>query len=113
MQRGCLGVEPFRLADPSKPTRLSFEPVDRETFPALDLAYRVGRLGSTFPAVMNAANEVAVMAFLDGKIPLTRVSEVAAAVVKEHEPAPVVSVVNLERADAWARQRAAEVAAER
>src|SRR6266568_956914 len=107
------GVEPFRLADPSKPTRLAFEPVDRETFPALDLAYRVGRLGSTFPAVMNAANEVAVMAFLDGKIPLTRVSEVAAVVVEEHEPAAVVSVVSLDRADAWARQRAAEVAAER
>src|SRR6266581_1648344 len=107
------GVEPFRLADPSKPTRLAFEPVDRETFPALDLAYRVGRLGSTFPAVMNAANEVAVMAFLDGKIPLTRVSEVAAVVVEEHEPAAVVSVVGLYREDAWARQRAAEVAAER
>jgi 1-deoxy-D-xylulose-5-phosphate reductoisomerase len=106
------GVKPFRLADPAKPTRLTFEPVDRETFPALDLAYRVGRLGSTFPAVMNAANEVAVMAFLDGKIPLTRVSEVAAVVVEEHEPATVVSVVGLHRADSWARQRAAEVAAE-
>ena len=45
-----------------------------------DLAYRVGRLGSTFPAVMNAANEVAVMAFLDGKIPLTRLSGLGAPV---------------------------------
>ena len=51
---------------------LTFEPVDREAFPAVDLAYRVGGLGLTFPAVMNAANEVAVMAFLEGKIPLTR-----------------------------------------
>ncbi len=106
------GVEPFRLADPSKPARLTFEPVDREAFPLLDLAYRVGRLGSTFPAVMNAANEVAVMAFLDGKIPLTRIGEVVAAVVGEHEPAAVVSVVSLDRADSWARQRAAEVVAE-
>jgi 1-deoxy-D-xylulose-5-phosphate reductoisomerase len=105
------GVERFRLADPTKPIRLTFEPVDRDAFPALDLAYRVGRLGSTFPAVMNAANEVAVMAFLDGRIPLTRVSEVVAAVVEEHEPATVVSVVHLQRADSWARQRAAEVAA--
>ena len=47
---------------------LTFEPVDREAFPAVDLAYRVGGLGSTFPAVMNASNEVAVMAFLEGKI---------------------------------------------
>jgi 1-deoxy-D-xylulose-5-phosphate reductoisomerase len=107
------GVEPFRLADPSKPARLTFEPVDREAFPLLDLAYRVGRLGSTYPAVMNAANEVAVLAFLDGKIPLTRIGEVVAVVVDEHQPAAVVSVVSLDRADSWARQRAAEIVAER
>ena len=75
-----------------------------------DLAYRVGELGLTFPAVMSAANEVAVMAFLEGKIPLTGIVEVVAAVVDEREvPSPVVSVVSLERADAWARRRAAEI----
>ena len=58
-------VEPVPLTD--RP--LTFEPVDREAFPAVDLAYRVGGLGLTFPAVMNAANEVAVMAFLEGKDP--------------------------------------------
>jgi 1-deoxy-D-xylulose-5-phosphate reductoisomerase len=84
--------------------------VDREAFPAIDLAYRVGELGLTFPAVMSAANEVAVMAFLEGKIPLTRIVEVVTAVVDEHEaPSSVVSVVNLERADTWARRRAAEI----
>jgi 1-deoxy-D-xylulose-5-phosphate reductoisomerase len=89
---------------------LTFEPVDREAFQAVDLAYRVGELGLTFPAVMSAANEVAVMAFLEGKIPLTRIVEVVQAVVDEHEaPASVVSLVNLERADAWARRRAAEI----
>jgi 1-deoxy-D-xylulose-5-phosphate reductoisomerase len=89
---------------------LTFEPVDREAFPAIDLAYRVGGLGLTFPAVMSAANEVAVMAFLEGKIALTRIVEVVQAVVDEHEaPSSVVSVVNLERADAWARARAAEI----
>jgi 1-deoxy-D-xylulose-5-phosphate reductoisomerase len=89
---------------------LTFEPVDHEAFPAIDLAYRVGALGLTFPAAMNAANEVAVMAFLEGKIPLTRIVEVVQAVVDEHEPpSSVVSVVNLERADAWARTRAAEI----
>ena len=100
------GVGPVPLAD----SRLSFEPVDREAFPAIDLAYRVGELGLTFPAVMSAANEVAVMAFLEGKIPLTRIVEVVTAVVDEHEaPSSVVSVVNLERADTWARRRAAEI----
>jgi 1-deoxy-D-xylulose-5-phosphate reductoisomerase len=89
---------------------LTFEPVDREAFPALDLAYRVGGLGLTFPAVMNAANEVAVMAFLEGKIALTRIVEIVQAAVDEHEPSGVLSIVQIERADAWARQRAAELA---
>jgi 1-deoxy-D-xylulose-5-phosphate reductoisomerase len=92
---------------------LTFEPVDREAFPAIDLAYRVGGLGLTFPAAMNAANEVAVMAFLDGKIPLTRVVEIVQTVVDEHEPASVVSLVHIERADAWARRRASEIIEER
>ena len=103
------GVEPVPLTD--RP--LTFEPVDREAFPAVDLAYRVGGLGLTFPAVMNAANEVAVMAFLQSKIALTRIVEIVQTVVDEHEPASVVSVVNIERADRWARQRAAEIVEER
>jgi 1-deoxy-D-xylulose-5-phosphate reductoisomerase len=100
------GIGPVPLAD----RNLTFEPVDREAFPAIDLAYRVGELGLTFPAVMSAANEVVVMAFLEGKIPLTRIVEIVTSVVDEHEPpSSVVSVVNLERADAWARRRAAEI----
>jgi 1-deoxy-D-xylulose-5-phosphate reductoisomerase len=100
------GIAPVPLAD----KRLTFEPVDREAFPAVDLAYRVGQLGLTFPAVMSAANEVAVIAFLEGKIPLTRIVEIVQGVVDEHEaPASVLSVVNLERADTWARRRAAEI----
>jgi 1-deoxy-D-xylulose-5-phosphate reductoisomerase len=88
---------------------LTFEPVDHEAFPAVDLAYRVGGLGLTFPAVMNAANEVAVMAFLEGKIPLPRIVEIVQAIVDEHEPPSVVSVVHIERADIWARRRTAEI----
>jgi 1-deoxy-D-xylulose-5-phosphate reductoisomerase len=108
-ERLSTGVEPVPLTDRS----LTFEPVDHEAFPAIDLAYRVGGLGLTFPAVMNAANEVAVMAFLEGKIPLTRVVEVSQTIVDEHEPASVVSIVNIERADGWARKRAAEIIEER
>jgi 1-deoxy-D-xylulose-5-phosphate reductoisomerase len=88
---------------------LTFEPVDHEAFPSVDLAYRVGGLGLTFPAVMNAANEVAVMAFLEGKIPLPRIVEIVHAIVDEHEPPSVVSVVHIERADTWARRRTAEI----
>jgi 1-deoxy-D-xylulose-5-phosphate reductoisomerase len=93
--------------------RLTFEAVDREAFPALDLAYRAGRAGFTFPAVMNAANEVAVHAFLEGRLRLTDVPDVVEAILDEHEPAPVVSAVSLERADAWARTRAEQFVAER
>ncbi len=89
--------------------RLTFEPLDREAFPAVDLAYRAGRLGLTYPAVLNAANEVAVMAFLEGKVRLIHISEVVGAVLDEHEGAGVVSEVTLQRADGWARARAAEI----
>jgi 1-deoxy-D-xylulose-5-phosphate reductoisomerase len=100
------GIEPLDLAATG---RLTFEPVDRTAFPALDLAYRAGAMGGTYPAVMNAANEVAVSAFLDGAVRLTDIPDVAARVVDEHQPASVVSVVSLERADGWARQRATEL----
>jgi 1-deoxy-D-xylulose-5-phosphate reductoisomerase len=103
------GVAPVPLTD--RP--ITFEPVDREAFPAVDLAYRVGGLGLTFPAVMNAANEVAVMAFLEGKIPLTRIVEVVQNVVDEHDPVGILSIVNIERADGWARGRAAEIIEDR
>jgi 1-deoxy-D-xylulose-5-phosphate reductoisomerase len=99
------GVTPLPLTE----TPLTFEPVDHEAFPAVDLAYRVGGLGLTFPAVMNAANEVAVMAFLEGKIPLPRIVEIVQSIVDEHEPPSVVSVVHIERADAWARRRTVEI----
>jgi 1-deoxy-D-xylulose-5-phosphate reductoisomerase len=99
----------IRALDLTQVGSLTFEALDRETFPAVDLAYRAGRLGATFPAVMNAANEVAVVSFLDGRIPLTAIPEIAARVMEEHEPAKVVSLVTLERADAWARGRTAEL----
>jgi len=100
------GIRPLDL---TQARSLTFEPLDREAFPAVDLAYRAGRMGATFPAVMNAANEVAVMAFLEGRLALTGIPEIAARVIEEHEPASVVSLVTLERADAWARHLAAEL----
>lgn len=103
------GIGPVPFADPG--SNLTFEPLDREVFPAVDLAYRVGEMGATFPAVVNAANEVAVAAFLEGRIPLTEIVEVVSALVDEHDAPSVVSVVNLERADAWARGRATEIIA--
>jgi 1-deoxy-D-xylulose-5-phosphate reductoisomerase len=100
------GIRPLDLTEARS---LTFEPLDREAFPAVDLAYRAGRMGATFPAVMNAANEVAVTAFLEGRLALTGIPEIAARVIEEHVPASVVSLVTLERADAWARHLAAEL----
>src|SRR5919106_682376 len=100
------GIAPLDLAQLGS---LTFEPVDRDAFPSLDLAYRAGSLGGTYPAALNAANEVAVMAFLEGKLALTGIPEIVSAVLDEHQPARVVSLVTLERADSWARRRAAEL----
>jgi 1-deoxy-D-xylulose-5-phosphate reductoisomerase len=88
--------------------KITFSELNRDAFPAVELAYRAGEMGSTYPAVLNAANEVAVMAFLEGKIRLTAIPEVVGAALADHEPAEVVSVVTLNRADAWARRRASE-----
>jgi 1-deoxy-D-xylulose-5-phosphate reductoisomerase len=100
------GIRPLDLAALG---RLTFEPLDRDAFPAVDLAYRAGRMGVTYPAVLNASNEVAVMAFLEGKIGLIQIPEVVGAVLEEHQAPKVVSEVALQRADAWARTRAAEI----
>jgi 1-deoxy-D-xylulose-5-phosphate reductoisomerase len=100
------GIAPLDLA---KLGRLTFEPLDRDAFPAVALAYRAGRAGVTFPAVLNAANEIAVMAFLEGKVRLIQIPEIVAAVLDEHDAPKVVSEVALQRADRWARARAAEI----
>ena len=107
--------EPVRLPtgirglDLASLSMLTFEELDREAFPAVDLAYRAGRLGATYPAALNASNEEAVLAFLGGRIGLVQIPEVVAAVLDEHTPAKVVSEVALGRADRWARLRSAEI----
>jgi 1-deoxy-D-xylulose-5-phosphate reductoisomerase len=100
------GIGPIDLA---KLGRLTFEELDREAFPSVDLAYRAGKLGGTYPAVLNASNEVAVNSFLESKIRLVQIPEVVGACLDEHGAAPVVSEVSLARADAWARGRAVEI----
>ena len=61
---------PFGRIDWAELRRLDFEPPDLATFRCLALAYEAGRVGGTAPAWLNAANEVAVQAFLDGRIRL-------------------------------------------
>ena len=98
---GCSGrLELASMGD------LTFEEPDIERFPCLELAYRALRAGGTMPAVLNAANEVAVQAFLDERIRLDEIARVNEAVMDEHEPARADSLEAVTAADEWARRRA-------
>jgi 1-deoxy-D-xylulose-5-phosphate reductoisomerase len=87
---------------------LSFGPIEAGRFPAFDLACAAGRAGGTAPCVLNAADEVAVQAFLDGAIPLGELPEVIARVLDLHVPEPVTSREQLRDLDARARAAARE-----
>lgn len=87
-------------------SRLDFEEPDLERFPCLALAYSALHTGGTMPAVLNAANEIAVQAFLDGKIRLSEIAAINKAVMAEHEAGPAGRLEDILEADAWARSRA-------
>ena len=86
--------------------RLTFEPVDRARFPSLDLAYSAGREGGTYPAALNAANEVAVGAFLDGAIGFLDIASVVESVLEVHEAGDAFSLDDVLVSDAAARDAA-------
>jgi 1-deoxy-D-xylulose-5-phosphate reductoisomerase len=75
---------PFGRMDWSKATTLDFSPPDTNTFRCLALAYEAGRLGGTAPAFLSAANEVAVDAFLAGRIMWIDIAAVIAAALDHH-----------------------------
>ena len=85
---------------------LAFEPLEPGRFPAFDLALEAGRAAGTAPCVLNAADEVAVEAFLAGAIGLGQVPEVVARVLESHPVAAVESLEQLEEVDARARDLA-------
>jgi 1-deoxy-D-xylulose-5-phosphate reductoisomerase len=90
----------------------TFEPLDDVAFPAVGLARAAGSAGGTAPAVFNAANEVAVAAFLAGGLAFPRITRTVAEVLAEHEVgAGPLSVADVLAADAWARARAHELLA--
>lgn len=91
---------------------LTFEEPDEERFPCLGLAVAAGKTGGTMPAVMNAANEVAVEAFLNGRIPFTGIPEVVERVMAAHAVTVKPSLEEVLTADARARARAIEVSRE-
>jgi len=102
---------PFGRIDWHTMRRLDFEPADTTTFRCLPLAYEAGRTGSTAPAWLSAANEVAVDAFLSGRIRWSRIAEVCDATLQRFERSADRTVDDIIAADARARQVASEVLA--
>jgi 1-deoxy-D-xylulose-5-phosphate reductoisomerase len=99
-ERADVPVPQLDLADLGE---LTFERPDEDAFPCLRLAREAAAAGGTAPCVLNAANEVAVQAFLDGEIRFTAIAEVIERALAAHDPVPVRHFSDLYRADAEAR----------
>ncbi len=92
--------------DISKLSQLNFEEPDMERFPCLGLAFAALKAGGTMPAVLNAANETTVQAFLDGRIRLSEIAQINAGVMQAHQTEPVADLETVLRVDTWARAAA-------
>ena len=103
IEAGVESLDLFSLAT------LNFEAPDEQTFPCLGLAKQAFSAGGTMPSVLNAANEVAVDAFLKEQIPFTCIPRLIARVMEKHTPQTVTSLDAVLAADQWARDTAAEL----
>jgi 1-deoxy-D-xylulose-5-phosphate reductoisomerase len=100
---------PVRTLDLAEVGALTFEPVDLQAFPCLSLARQAATAGGTAPCVLNAANEVAVHAFLEGRLGFSGIAEVIERALERLGAAPVHSFDSLYQADREAREAAAEL----
>lgn len=89
--------------------KLTFEKPDVQKFPCLALAYSACETGKTLPAVLNAANEMAVAAFLENKISFTKIYEIIRKTMESHTVIPDPSLGDILEADQWAREEAMEL----
>jgi 1-deoxy-D-xylulose-5-phosphate reductoisomerase len=108
-ERVATGVKPLDLTALSG---LTFFKPDREKFRCLGLAYRAIRDGESMPAVMNAANEIAVEAFLEGRIGFMQIAEVIERTMDDHQAHNLKSIEEVLLADRWGRDRAREICRE-
>ena len=88
---------------------LTFFDPDHDKFPCLGLGYEALRTGGTMPAVLNAANEVAVQAFLDRRIGFLGIAGTIRRTMDAHQPAEVATIEDALGTDAWARAKAGEI----
>lgn len=105
-ERVATGVKPLDLTALSG---LTFFRPDREKFRCLGLAYRAITDGESMPAVMNAANEIAVEAFLDGRIGFMQIAEVIERTMDAHQAHNLKSIEEVLLADRWGRDRARDI----
>jgi len=98
------GVSP--RMDLSQASTLSFEPPDRDRFPALDLGFEVARQGGTSGAVLNAANEVAVARFLQGELTFLDIPRLCRSILDAHEFDATPTFTDVVHVDRWAREEA-------
>jgi len=105
-ERIATGVKPLDLTALSG---LTFFQPDTERFPALRLAYRSLADGESMPAVMNAANELAVEAFLQGRIGFTTIATLIERVMDSHEPCRLHSIAEVLEIDRWSRAKTREL----
>jgi len=108
---------PERLPNPQLPrldwnaiNNLTFEPPDLDTFPCLRLAIEAGRKGGTCPAVLCAADEVAVELFLGQRIKFTEIANLIKQALELHQSIPYPTLDEIIAADAWARQKVLQLA---
>ena len=99
-----------RGLDLAEVTALTFEPLDIERHPCFSLALAAARAGGTYPAALNAADEVAVDLFLQKRIGFLEIPSLVEKVVNSHSPGSATSLDDILDADAWARRRALELA---
>jgi 1-deoxy-D-xylulose-5-phosphate reductoisomerase len=90
--------------------RLDFEAPDTSAFPCLGLAYRALATGHGLPVVLNAANEVAVARFLEGRLGFNAIAGVIEQTMEAHQPAEMATLAAIRALDHWARRYAQEVA---
>ncbi len=102
---------PLRALDLAEVGALTFEPVDDDAFPCLGLARAAARAGGTAPCVLNAANEIAVHAFLGGRLGFLGIPAVIEATLERLDPRPVRAFESLYEADREARAVASELVA--
>ncbi|NQT91052.1 MAG: 1-deoxy-D-xylulose-5-phosphate reductoisomerase [Candidatus Omnitrophica bacterium] len=102
-------ASPLPMLDFSRIEAFTFQRPDTAKYPCLTLAMAAAKLGKTYPAVLNAANEEAVKAFLERRIGFTKIAKVIEKVLLRHTPSPNLALNDIFQADNWAREEARSI----